>query len=171
MRCAQIATIAAELAAAYAPALAHAPTRRRLAPETRVSLATAARLTATDFVQAAQARTRLMVHFRRAFQACDVIAAPACGTVAPPIHADALRYGETDLRTTGELMRFTVPVNMSGLPAATIPVGHGEAGLPVALQLIGRPWDEATLAVVGRALEAALPAGALRRPVVGVDLV
>lgn len=171
VRCAQIVTIAAELASAYAPALAHAPTRRRLAPETRVSLATAARLTAPDFIQAAQARTRLMTHFRRAFERCDVIAAPACGTVAPTIHADALKYGETDLRTTGELMRFTVPVNMSGLPAATVPVGHGEAGLPVALQLIGRPWDEASLSVVGGALEAALPGGALRRPVVGVDLV
>lgn len=170
MRCAQIVTIAAELAQAYAPALADPSLRRRLAPETRVSLAMASRLRATDFIQAAQVRARLMTHFERVFSTCDVVAAPACGSVAPVIRADALTYGETDLRTTGELMRFTVPVNMSGLPAVVVPVGVAEAGMPTAMQLIGRAWDEATLTAVAIALENELGPGVLRPAALAVDV-
>ena len=117
-RCAQIATIASELAAAYTPYTGTHGERKRLAAETRVSLAMARnKLSAPDFVAAARARTRLMIHFQtKIFTKCDVVAAPACGTVAPLIPKDALRYGESDLRAAGELMRFTIPVNMSGLP-------------------------------------------------------
>jgi aspartyl-tRNA(Asn)/glutamyl-tRNA(Gln) amidotransferase subunit A len=86
---------------------------------------------------------------------CDLIAAPTCGVVAPRTDPAALRHGATDLRQAGELMRFTIPVNMAGLPAVSVPVGHGEGGLPVGLQLIGRPWDEAGLLAVAAALEAA----------------
>jgi Asp-tRNA(Asn)/Glu-tRNA(Gln) amidotransferase A subunit family amidase len=111
-----------------------------------------------------------MTHLERAFTKCDVVAAPACGGVAPVIALDALAHGETDLRATGELMRFTVPVNMGGLPAAVVPVGTGEAGMPVGLQLVGRPWDEATVTAVGTALEDEVGGGAVRGAALGVDL-
>ena len=218
VRCAQVVTIAAELAQAYKPALATAAGRRRFAPETRVSLAQAGRLSATDYIQALKIRARLLTHIRRLLTQCDILAAPTCGTVAPIIrwgaaergggtgvarrvggcvwveagspkattasHApphfihhitplstsrDALRYGETDLRQTGELMRFTIPVNMSGLPAVSVPVGTGEAGMPVGLQLIGGPWDEAGLLYVAAVLEAAA-APRLRPPALRFDL-
>lgn len=170
VRCAQIVTIAAELAQAYSPALSNPTLRTALAPETRVSLAMASRLTATDFIQAAQVRARLMTHFERVFSKCDVVAAPACGTVAPRIAQDALSHGETDLRTTGELMRFTVPVNMAGLPAIVTPVGVGEGGMPAGVQLIGRPWDEATLTAVAIALEQEVGGGAVRAAALAVDV-
>jgi aspartyl-tRNA(Asn)/glutamyl-tRNA(Gln) amidotransferase subunit A len=47
----------------------------------------------------------------------------------------------------------TLPVNMAGLPGLSVPCGLSE-GLPVGLQLIGRPWDEARLFELGRAFEA-----------------
>ncbi len=177
MRCAQVVTIAAELAQAWKWALADGRARRRLTAETRVSLAQAARLSATDYLQALRIRTRLMTHVARLFGighggsgggsgdgrgVCDLLAAPTCGVVAPPIPADALAHGATDLRQAGELMRFTIPVNMAGLPAMSVPVGHGAGGMPVGLQLIGRPWDEAGLLAVGAALEGA--AGERLRP-------
>ena len=182
VRCAQVVTIAAELAQAWKWALADGRARRRLSPETRVSLAQAARLSATDYLQALRIRTRLMTHVARLFGLpfggleagpgqCDVLACPTCGTVAPLARADALAHGATDLRQAGELMRFTIPVNMAGLPALSIPVGHGEAGLPVGMQLIGRPWDEAGLLGVGGALEgAAAEGGRLRPPALRWDL-
>lgn len=174
-RCAQIATIASELAAAYAPFTGTHAERRRLAAETRVSLAMArSKLSAPDFVAAARARARLMSHFEsKIFTKCDVVAAPACGVVAPliPEGDGTLEYGESDLRQAGELMRFTIPVNMSGLPSVVVPAGCTPSeGMPVGLQLIGRPWDEAGLLSVAAAVEDRVRAGAVRAPATRFDL-
>jgi len=171
-RCAQIVAIASELAAAYAPHTGTHAERKRLAAETRVSLAMARlKLSAPDFVAAARARARLMIHFEsKIFSKCDVVAAPACGTVAPLIPLDALKHGESDLRGAGELMRFTIPVNMSGLPSVVVPVGVTAAeGMPVGMQLIGRAWDEAGLLAVAAAVEDRVPAGAVRAPATRFD--
>ena len=48
---------------------------------------------------------------------------------------------------------FTVTVNMAGLPAIAVPAGQDSSGLPMALQLIGRPFDEATLFQAGQIIE------------------
>jgi aspartyl-tRNA(Asn)/glutamyl-tRNA(Gln) amidotransferase subunit A len=50
---------------------------------------------------------------------------------------------------------FTVPVNMAGLPGISVPAGLSDGGLPLGLQLIGRPFDEAGLMPLARALEEA----------------
>ena len=172
-RCAQIATIASELAAAYGPYAGTHRERSRLAAETRVSLAMARnKLSAPDFVAAARARARLLIHFEsKIFTRCDVVAAPACGVVAPLVPGDALGHGESDLRAAGELMRFTIPVNMSGLPSVVVPVGVTAAeGMPVGMQLIGRAWDEAGLLAVAAAAEDRVAAGAVRAPATRFDL-
>uniref|UniRef100_A0A0A9CPJ2 Amidase domain-containing protein n=1 Tax=Arundo donax TaxID=35708 RepID=A0A0A9CPJ2_ARUDO len=51
------------------------------------------------------------------------------------------------------LMRFIIAGNLLGLPAITVPVGHDQQGLPIGLQLIGRPWGEASLLRVASAVE------------------
>jgi aspartyl-tRNA(Asn)/glutamyl-tRNA(Gln) amidotransferase subunit A len=50
---------------------------------------------------------------------------------------------------------FTIPVNLAGLPGMSLPCGFSKEGLPVGLQLIGRPFDEETLFQVGHAYESA----------------
>jgi aspartyl-tRNA(Asn)/glutamyl-tRNA(Gln) amidotransferase subunit A len=57
---------------------------------------------------------------------------------------------------------FTVTVNMAGLPGITVPAGLDPQGLPLGLQLIGRPFDEETLFRTARAIEEA--AGPLAKP-------
>jgi aspartyl-tRNA(Asn)/glutamyl-tRNA(Gln) amidotransferase subunit A len=48
---------------------------------------------------------------------------------------------------------FTVTVNMAGLPGISVPAGLDDHGLPLGLQLIGRPFDEATLFSLGQVIE------------------
>jgi len=48
---------------------------------------------------------------------------------------------------------FTVTVNMAGLPGIAVPAGLSTEGLPLALQLIGRPFDEETLFALGKVIE------------------
>jgi aspartyl-tRNA(Asn)/glutamyl-tRNA(Gln) amidotransferase subunit A len=48
---------------------------------------------------------------------------------------------------------FTVTVNMAGLPGIAVPAGLSSEGLPLGLQLIGRPFDEATLFALGQVIE------------------
>jgi aspartyl-tRNA(Asn)/glutamyl-tRNA(Gln) amidotransferase subunit A len=50
---------------------------------------------------------------------------------------------------------FTVPANLAGLPGLSVPAGLNADGLPLGLQVLGRPYDEASLYRVGGVLEAA----------------
>jgi Asp-tRNA(Asn)/Glu-tRNA(Gln) amidotransferase A subunit family amidase len=54
------------------------------------------------------------------------------------------------------LTRLTMPANLTGLPALSLPVPGGPAGLPASLQLIGPPGGEEQLIALGRVIEAAL---------------
>lgn len=113
--------------------------------DVRVVLALARQFTATDYITAQRIRTRMIRHFKNAFQQADMILTPATGIAAPEIRKGALPDGESDLTTTIEIMRFTTAANMTGLPAISLPVGYTQKGLPIGLQVIGRAWDEASL--------------------------
>ena len=68
-----------------------------------------------------------------------------------------------DFRRSGHFTPYTASYNVSGQPAISLPLFHGDDGLPPAIQLAGRPADEATLLALGAQLEAARP-WADRRP-------
>jgi len=94
----------------------------------------------------------MIANSNRALETADVIVTPSTGVVAPPIPRAALSGGESDLTTLVEIMRYSTPANMTGLPAVSFPAGYNDAGLPVGMQAIGRPWQERTL--LGLALAA-----------------
>ena len=71
-----------------------------------------------------------------------------------------------DFRRSGEFTPYTAIFNVTGQPAISLPLFHGEDGLPLAVQLAGRPADEGTLLSVAAQLEAARP-WAERRPGLG----
>ncbi|MDN5332219.1 MAG: aspartyl-tRNA(Asn)/glutamyl-tRNA(Gln) amidotransferase subunit [Tepidanaerobacteraceae bacterium] len=91
------------------------------------------------YLKAQKVRTLVKADFDRAFEKYDVIIAPTAPT-------PAFRIGEK----TGDPLKMymsdvcTIPVNMAGLPAISIPCGFS-GGLPVGLQIIGKPFDEATV--------------------------
>ena len=99
------------------------------------------------YLRAQKVRALIRRDFERAFEACDVVATPT--TPSP-----AFRLGE---KTSDPLQMylediFTVPANLAGLPALSVPCGLA-GGLPVGLQLLGRPFDEETLLRAGAAYQ------------------
>ncbi|WVZ83098.1 hypothetical protein U9M48_030276 [Paspalum notatum var. saurae] len=121
--------------------------------DTRTSLALFGSFTATDYVASQCIRRRIMHYHMEAFKKVDVIATPTTGITAPKIPPSALKSGESDYVVSAYLMRFILAGNFLGLPAITVPVGHDKQGLPIGLQLIGRPWGEASLLRVASAVE------------------
>ena len=67
-------------------------------------------------------------------------------------------------RRSGQFTPYTAIVNVTGLPAISLPLYHGEDGLPTGVQLIGRPLREDVLLALARQLEQALPWAERRRP-------
>lgn len=121
--------------------------------DVRINLAMARQLAGTDYVTAQRVRTRMMNHFRDAFQKVDMILTPSTGIAAPEIKRGALPNGESDLTTTVEIMRFVTVANFTGLPAISFPVGYTQKGLPIGMQVMGRAWDEVNLLRMALAAE------------------
>ena len=76
-----------------------------------------------------------------------------------------IRANANDFEPAVAWNRLLTPFNLAGLPALSVPCGFDGTGLPVGLQVVGRPFSEASLLRVGRALERAMGPGA-RRPAV-----
>ncbi|MBA0730665.1 hypothetical protein Golax_026025 [Gossypium laxum] len=125
----------------------------KLTYDTRISMALFRSFTASDYVAAQCLRRRIMHHHMEIFKKVDVIVTPTTGMTAPKIPSTALKDGETDMQVTAYLMRFIIAGNLLGLPAITVPVGYDKQGLPIGLQLIGRPWGEATILHLASAVE------------------
>ena len=104
------------------------------------------------YLRAQKVRTLIKRDFETAFaDGIDAILTPATPSAAFGIgemaEADPVQMYLNDV--------FTVTVNLAGLPGAAVPAGLDAGGLPLGLQVIGRPWDEAGMLDVAYALEAA----------------
>ncbi|MEO5336696.1 MAG: Asp-tRNA(Asn)/Glu-tRNA(Gln) amidotransferase subunit GatA [Magnetospirillum sp. WYHS-4] len=100
--------------------------------------------------KAQQVRTLIRRDFKEAFGKCDVILTPTAPSGAFAIGEkmdDPIAMYLNDV--------FTVPINLAGLPAISVPAGLDSRGLPLGLQLIGRDFDEETLFRAAQAIETA----------------
>jgi amidase len=123
---------------------------------------------ATDAVEYAAAAVRLRELSRRIVAFWDDYDLLLTPTLARP----PVLLGELDdddpweqLRNVGRWTPFTQVANVTGLPAVSLPLHWSEAGLPIGVQLVGRPADEATLLRVSAQLEQARPWRDRRPPV------
>ncbi|MDR2688009.1 MAG: Asp-tRNA(Asn)/Glu-tRNA(Gln) amidotransferase subunit GatA [Oscillospiraceae bacterium] len=92
------------------------------------------------YKKALQAKRLIQDAFARAFEQFDVILGPVAPTTAPRLGeslSDPLKMYLSDI--------YTVMINIAGLPALSLPCGEDLQGLPIGLQLIGRPFEEKTL--------------------------
>ena len=105
------------------------------------------------YLKAQKVRTLIKRDFETVFDAgVDAILTPATPSAAfgiadQDLHADPVKMYLNDI--------FTVTVNMAGLPGIAVPAGLDHQGLPLGLQLIGKPFDEETLFRTGHVLEQA----------------
>ncbi len=119
-------------------------------------LEAASALPATVYVRAQRARAQLIAQAMAAIEGHDVLAAPVC--MAAPLKIAEAREGKLGL---AQLIRHTSPFNLTGQPAISVPAGIGADRAPLAIQFVGRPFDEISVLRVADAYERAR--GALPR--------
>jgi aspartyl-tRNA(Asn)/glutamyl-tRNA(Gln) amidotransferase subunit A len=100
------------------------------------------------YLKAQKVRTLLRQDFEKAFEKVDVI-------VTPTTPQTAFTMGENMDDPVSMYLAdvFTVSANLAGLPGLSLPCGFSKAGMPMGMQVLGRPWDESTVLKVGRAYE------------------
>lgn len=123
-------------------------------------------ITATQYLAAQQARRNTIAAYRELWRSFDVLVTPTSPIAAPPIGATTARLGEQDVPLVRAFLDLTLPFNLTGQPALSLPCGYTRAGLPIGLQLVGRPYDEATLFRAGAAYESATNWHSRKPPVI-----
>ena len=123
---------------------------------TRTRLESAAITPSPVYLRGLRARTLVREEMMGVLEDCDFIVMPSSPTVAPPIARSTgspggYYQGKLDLSRR----RYTSPAALAGLPAISVPCGFSESGLPIGLQIIGRPFSEPDLFRVAHAYEQA----------------
>ncbi|HEY7164476.1 MAG TPA: amidase [Candidatus Binatia bacterium] len=98
-----------------------------------------------DYIQAQRIRSRVRAEFSDMFQRVDCLALP-CQAGPAPLVKDV---GPIDTLFKHVVPEYHGPFNLTGLPTLSVPCGFSEDRLPIALQLVGKPFDEATILRVG----------------------
>lgn len=126
----------------------------KVSPESQLYLNIAREYPATLFLAAQRVRAFALRQLEeKVFSNVDVLVSPSTATAAPEIPLDALDYGEVQARQLAETMRFVIYGNLVGNPGVSVPIGHDTRGLPLALQIQARHWDEDIMLRVAHAAE------------------
>jgi aspartyl-tRNA(Asn)/glutamyl-tRNA(Gln) amidotransferase subunit A len=108
---------------------------------------------AVDYVRAQRAKRQLCRDMEAAFAKIDALLTPG-ELVPPPLHeARTATIGGREVSLMAALISATCPFNLTGQPALTIPCGFTKSTLPLALQIVGKAFDEATILQIGHAYE------------------
>ena len=149
-------TIVVEGAAYHAADLRARP--QLFSDELRASFELGSFYSGIDYVQAQRLRQHLMIGTERALAGVDAVVMPTSPVPATPIAGSP--PGHAMLRP-----RNTMPFNVLGLPALSVPCGFTAAGLPVGLQIVGNAFDEAGILRIAQAYERATDWHRRRPPV------
>ncbi len=120
--------------------------------DVRKSLELGKDVSAVEYVNAQNSRPLLMERFAASMKDVDVMAVPTTSIPAPEIGQDTVEIEGKRTEVYSALNRLTLPFNVVGFPAVTVPAGFSK-GLPVGAQLVARPFDEPTLLTAADAYE------------------
>jgi aspartyl-tRNA(Asn)/glutamyl-tRNA(Gln) amidotransferase subunit A len=135
--------------------------------DVRERLRLGAFVTAAEYLKGQRLRALLRDEVDRAFAKLDVFLAPTTPVEATAVGQNEVRIGTGDVPVRPSLIRFTRFFNLTGHPAASVPCGFTPEGLPIGLQIIGRPFDEATVLRVADAYQRVTDWHTRRPPMAG----
>ncbi|MBP2371627.1 amidase [Pseudonocardia parietis] len=131
--------------------------REQLDPDVVSVLEHGANQTLTDYMEMQGRRHALRARVHELFERFDVLVTPT----VPVTAFGASESCPAELGLTADdpfgWLPYTYPFNLTGNPAASIPCGTGGDGLPIGMQVVGRPYDEATVLTVAAAMESTAP--------------
>lgn len=123
--------------------------------------------TLDDYIRSWLERDRLRAELVRWMEATPLLLAPVGATPAFPHDAHKVTVGEQSL-STFRAFSYSQTFNVFDLPVAVIPAGRSVEGLPIGVQIIGRPFEEETVLAAAEVIEAAL--GGWQAPALSVEL-
>jgi aspartyl-tRNA(Asn)/glutamyl-tRNA(Gln) amidotransferase subunit A len=140
-----------------------------MTPDLQVSFGSLEHVSASDYIDAQRIRTGLRLEVQRAFERIDLLALPTTVTTATAVTDAQMDSGFLDAAALDAMCRFNFLANLTGLPAASMPVGLDRQSLPIGFQLVGDAWDEATVLAAAAHLER-IEVARVARPRVSVRL-
>ncbi len=122
-------------------------------PHTRDRWIAATMIPAAWVHHAQRFRRRFREIMDAVFEDCDVLITPTTPFAAPELGQARITIEGVDVPVRGTLGRFTAPFSFVGLPAMSVPMAVGAGALPLGVQIVARPHDEAAVLRVAAALE------------------
>ncbi|MCX7321742.1 MAG: amidase, partial [Hyphomicrobiales bacterium] len=124
-------------------------------PQVLMRLENGLAVTGVAYLEAMRWRGPALAAHLAAVNGVDAVLAPVSPMPAPRIDETDIGNGPGAEALIQRVTRFTRPINYLGLPALSIPAGFTKFKLPVGMQLVGRPFDEATLLTIGATFQRA----------------
>ena len=126
-----------------------------IGPDVRARLETGALTPAVEYIKAQRARTAFNRQVAQAMERFDVLLTPTSPIGAPRLGETAVEIGGHQESPLALLPRLTRPWNICGVPTISVPCGFTSSGMPIGLQLAGRPFEDALVLRVAQAYEQA----------------
>jgi aspartyl-tRNA(Asn)/glutamyl-tRNA(Gln) amidotransferase subunit A len=140
---ASLAVVAAEALAYHAEFMRTRP--QDYQPDVRERLFGGAFVSGVHYLRAQQIRALVRAEVDEALAQRDVLLAPSTAIAATPLGAREVTIDGVPVDVRGSLLKLTRPFNFSGHPSCAVPCGFTGDGLPLGMQIVGRPFDEMTV--------------------------
>jgi aspartyl-tRNA(Asn)/glutamyl-tRNA(Gln) amidotransferase subunit A len=122
-------------------------------PDVRAGLLLGQLILGKQYLKAQRVRSLIRQEMSAALRRVDALVTPTVPIPAPRIGQTTVDINQETVDITWALSRLTRPANLAGFPAISVPCGFTQGGLPIGLQLIGRPFAEATVLQLAYAYE------------------
>lgn len=153
--CPHVVDVVCGVEAATWHAIQDGTDRSKFGAEVQEALRIGAAYTGVEYLRALSDRAAVIAGMTAMFDSgVDLLASPTIAMTAPSVGATEVTLGSRPVSLLDGINALTVPANVTGMPALTVPAGFGGDGLPIGLQLMGRPGADATVLAAGRAFEA-----------------